>query len=163
MPPPIRQTAGTAVSGGEAGGRSVAGRADRLGRPRHQGPGASAGRAGAGRRARRRARRVASDLRRRLAADGAAGRQLRPDGRAEGILRARHFRRDSAPGRHEGLEHHRGDQQGRRRADLRSRRLRHRRRPVRDRAGDGDGAEGVAFSRDRHRPRRRTPDGVFRG
>ena len=37
----IRQKPEAAVPGGEAGGRSVAGRADRLGRPRHQGAGAT--------------------------------------------------------------------------------------------------------------------------
>ena len=128
--------AGAAVPAGEAGGRSVAGRAHRLGRPRHQGAGEHRARAEAGRGARRRDRRVASDLRRRLAADGAPGRQLGADGGAEAVRRARHLRRDSASGRHEGLEHDRRDQQGSRRADLRDRRLRHRRRPVRDRAGD---------------------------
>ena len=71
-----------------------------------------AARAAARRGARRRARRVAPDLRRRLAADGAAGRQLGPDGRAEAVPRARHLRRDPAPGRHEGRAHHRRDQQG---------------------------------------------------
>ena len=75
--------------------------------PRHQGAGAPPARAGTGRRPRRRARRVAADLRRRLAADGAPGRQLRPDGRAEAVSGARHLRRDSAPGRHEGLADHR--------------------------------------------------------
>ena len=40
-----------------------------------------------------------------------------------------------------GVEHHRRDQQGSRCADLRGRRLRHRRRPVRDRAGDDRRAE----------------------
>ena len=56
----------------------------------------------AGQGARRRARGVAADLRQRLAADGAPGRQLRPDGRAEALRRARHLRRHSAPRRHEG-------------------------------------------------------------
>ena len=77
----------------------VAGRAHRLGRPRHQGAGASHDRRAARRGARRRDRRVASDLRRRLAADGAPDRQLGPDRRAEAVRRARHLRRDSAPGR----------------------------------------------------------------
>ena len=63
-----------AVPAGEAGGRSVAGRADRLGRPRHQGTGEHRAGAEAGRGAARRDRRVAADLRRRLAADGAPGR-----------------------------------------------------------------------------------------
>ena len=73
----IRQKPEAAVQGSQAGGRSVAGRAHRRGRPRHQGAGAPearrAARAGAG----RRARRVASDLRCRLAADGSPDRQLR--------------------------------------------------------------------------------------
>ncbi len=65
-----------------------------------------------GRCARRGARGVAADLRRRLAADGAPGRQLRPDGGAEALSGARHLRRDSASGRHEGLAGHRRHQQG---------------------------------------------------
>ena len=52
--------------------------------------------------ARRRARRVAADLRRRLAADGSADRQLRPDRRAAALRRARHLRRHPASRRHEG-------------------------------------------------------------
>ena len=65
----------------------VAGRAHRRRRPRHQGAGApGAGRA-AGRRLRRRAGRVAADLRQRLAADGAPDRQLGPDGGAEAVRR----------------------------------------------------------------------------
>ena len=76
-----------AVPGGEAGRRSLPGRAHRRRRPRHQGAGArGAGRA-AGRRLRRRAGRLAADLRQRLAADGAADRQLRPDGGAEAVRR----------------------------------------------------------------------------
>ena len=43
MPRAIRQQARGAVPGGEAGGRSVAGRADRRRRPRHQGAGAHRG------------------------------------------------------------------------------------------------------------------------
>ena len=66
--------------------------------------------AGAG--AGRRDRRVASDLRRRLAADGSPDRQLGPDRRAEAVRRARHLRRDPAPRRHEGRAHDRRDQQG---------------------------------------------------
>ena len=125
-----------AVPGSEAGRRSVAGRAYRRRRPRHQGAGAHR----AGREARvgagRAAGRVAAHLRQRLAADGAAGRQLGPDGRAQALRRARYLRRHPARRRHERGAHDRGDQQGRRRAHLRNRRLRHRRRSVRDRAGD---------------------------
>ena len=62
--------------------------------------------------------RFAAHLRQRLAADGAPGWQFRPDGRAEGLYRGRHLRRDPAPGRHEGLEDHRRHQQGSQRADL---------------------------------------------
>ncbi len=46
------------------------------------------------------------------------------------IHRRRHFRRDPASRRHEGLEDHRRDQQGRRSADLPGRRLRPRRRSL---------------------------------
>ena len=49
-------------------------------------------------------------------------------------------RRDPAPGRHEGHEGDRRDQQGRRGADLQRRRLRPRGRPVHGRAGAGQGA-----------------------
>jgi electron transfer flavoprotein alpha subunit len=92
--------------------QAVAGAADCRRWPGHQGPRTSAARAPARRCARRRARRVASDLRFRLAPDGAAGRQLRPDRRAEALSGARHLRRDSASGRHEGVEHDRRHQQG---------------------------------------------------
>ncbi len=67
--------------------------------PRHQGAGEHRDRAAARRCARRGAGGVAADLRRGLAADGAAGRQLGPDGRAEALCRAWHLRRDPAPGR----------------------------------------------------------------
>ena len=70
---------------------------------------------------------LASDLRRGLAADGAAGGQLRPDRGAEDVHGGRDFRRDPAPGGDEGREDHRRDQQGCERADFRGRRLRHRR------------------------------------
>ena len=109
--------------------------AHRRRRARHQGAGQAPAGRGAGRGARRRARRVAADLRRGLAADRAPGRQLRADGRAQALPRARHLRRDPARRRHEGGEDDRRDQQGRRGADLRAGRLRHRRRSVRDRAG----------------------------
>ena len=83
----LRQTRRGAVPGGEGGRGSVAGRAHRRRRPRHQGAGAhGAGRA-AGRRLRRRAGRVAADLRQRLAADGAPDRQLGTDGGAEAVRR----------------------------------------------------------------------------
>ncbi len=91
--------AGGAVPGGEAGGRSRSGRTDRRGRPRDQEPGEPADCREAGHGDGRRTGGVATDLRQRLAADGAADRQLRPDGRAETLRRARHLRSDPAPGR----------------------------------------------------------------
>jgi electron transfer flavoprotein alpha subunit len=72
----IRQQSGAAVPGGEAGGGSQPGRAHRRGRPRHQVAGERGARRGARAGARRRAGRLAADLRQRLAADGAADRQL---------------------------------------------------------------------------------------
>ena len=42
-----------------------------------------------------------------MAADGAPGGELRADGRAETVPRARDFRGDSASRRHERVEHHR--------------------------------------------------------
>ena len=55
---------------------------------------------------------------------------------APGTLRCgRHLGRDSASRRHEGLEGHRRDQQGRGGPDLPGRRLRPRGRPLQDRAG----------------------------
>ncbi len=50
------------------------------------------------------------DLRRRLAAHGTPSRQLRANRRAEGLHGRRNFRRDPAPGRHEGREDDRRDQ-----------------------------------------------------
>ena len=78
----------------------------------------------------RRAGRIAPDLRRGLAADGAPGGKLRPDGGAQGVHGRRNFRRDPAPGGNERRENHRGDQQGCQRADFRGRRLRNRGRFV---------------------------------
>ena len=148
------------ISRGEAGGGSHPGRAHCLGRPRHQRARTHRHGEAAGRGAGRRTVRVASHLRRRLAADGAPGRQLRPDRRAEALPCARHLRRHSARGRHEGIAHHRRDQQGPRGAHLRDRRLRHRRRSVRSRAGadrrtqniESVGAEGPTAN-----PRTRAP------
>ena len=57
----------------------------------------------AGRSAGRRTGGLAPDLRRRLAAHGAAGGQLRPDGRAQDVHGRRHLRRHPAPGGDEGL------------------------------------------------------------
>ena len=48
--------------------------------------------------------------------DGPANRQLRPDGGAEALSRARNQRSDPACGRNERLAHDRRDQQGRKRA-----------------------------------------------
>ncbi len=76
-----------AVPGSQAGGRSLAGRADRLRRPRHQVAGEHRGGGAAGQGVRRRAGGVASDLRQRLAADGAPDWQLRPDRGAEALRR----------------------------------------------------------------------------
>jgi len=57
-------------------------------------------------------------------------RQLGTNGCAKAVHGHRHQRRHPARGGDEGLAHDRGDQQGRQRAHLRSRRLRHRRRPL---------------------------------
>ena len=69
----------------------------------------------AGRQARRRARRQPRRGRCRLCAQRLAGRPDRQDRRAAAVHRLRHQRRDPAPGRHEGPQGHRRDQQGRRR------------------------------------------------
>ncbi len=75
-------------------------------------------------------------LRQRLAAHGAAGGQLGTDRGAEALRRARYLRRHPARRRHERRAHHRRYQQRPGRAHLRDRRLRHRRRSLRDRTGD---------------------------
>src|SRR5262245_8146372 len=67
-----------------------------------------------------------------MAADGPADRELRPDGGAQALPRRGHLRRDSTRRRNEKLADHSRDQQGCRSAYIRHRRLRHRRRPVRD-------------------------------
>ena len=69
----------------------------------------------------RRPRCVASDLRRRVAADRSADWIVRTNRRAEALRRAGNLRRDSASGRHEKLRNDRGDQQRSRSADLRHR------------------------------------------
>ena len=130
-----------AVPGSATGRRFIPGGADRLCRTGNQRAGQASHRAAARRCAPRRARGLASDLRRGMAADGAAGRKLRADRRAEALSRARHFRRHPASRRHEGYPDDRRHQQGSRRADLRDRRLRHRRRSVRDRPSDDRGLE----------------------
>jgi hypothetical protein len=61
--------------------------------------------------------------RRRLRAERLAGRPDRQGGGARALHRGRHFGRHPASRRHEGLEGDRGDQQGRRGADLPGRRL----------------------------------------
>ena len=68
-----------------------------------------------------------------------AGRPDRQGRRAGSLHRGRHFRRDPASGRHEGLEGHRRHQQGRGGADLPGRRLRPRRRPLPGAAGTDRG------------------------
>ena len=78
----------------------------------------------AGRQARRGAGRQPRRGRRRLRAERLAGRPDRQDRRAAAVHRRRHLRRDPAPGRHEGLQGHRRDQQGSGGADLQRRRLR---------------------------------------
>src|SRR5580658_3496827 len=66
-----------------------------------------------------------------MVAHGAAGRQFGADGRAENVRRGGNFGSDPALGGYEGIEDHRGDQQRRGRAHLRSGRLWHSRRFVR--------------------------------
>jgi electron transfer flavoprotein alpha subunit len=73
--------------------------------------------------------------RRRLRPQRLPGRPDRQGGGARALYRHRHLRGDPAPGRHEGLQGDRGDQQGRRRADLPGRRLRPGRRLQDRRAG----------------------------
>ena len=87
------------------------------------------------RQARRRRRRQPRRGRCRLCAQRLPGRPDRQDRRSGGLHRHRHFRRDPAPRRHEGLQGHRRHQQGRGSADLPGRRHRPRRRPVQDRPG----------------------------
>src|SRR5690606_2184725 len=101
----------------------------------------------AGRPARRRGRRLARRGGRRLRAERTAGRPDRQDHRPGAVRRGRHQRRDPAPHRDQGRRHHRRDQQGRRRADLRSGRHRPGRRPVRDPARAGKGAGRVKSAR----------------
>ena len=84
----------------------------------------------AGRQARRGAGRQPRRGRCGLCAQRLAGRPDRQDRRAAAVHRLRHLRRDPAPGRHEGQQGHRRDQQGSRGADLQRRRLRPRGRPV---------------------------------
>ena len=94
------------------------------------------------RRARRRGRRIARRGRRRLRAAVAPGRADRRLGVAAAVRRARHLGRDPAHGRHADRQDDRRDQQGRRRPDLRDRRLRRRRRPVHRRAAADQRARG---------------------
>ena len=89
---------------------------------------------GARRRARRCRRRLACRRRRRLVPALPPGRPDRQVGLSAAVHRQRHLRRDPAPRRHADLEDHRGRQQGRRGPDLRSGRLRRRRRPLPGRA-----------------------------
>jgi hypothetical protein len=72
---------------------------------------------------------------RRLATAPLPDRPDRPDHLAQALHGVRRVRRHPAPGRHADVEGDRGDQQGRRGADLQDRRLRDRGRPVRGRAG----------------------------
>ena len=104
--------AGGAFPGGAARGRPESGGAHCRRRTWHQVEGAAAGRRGACRRARRRAGRVTTHLRQRMASDGTSGRQLGSDGGAEAVCGARDFRRDPASRRHEGIADDRCHQQG---------------------------------------------------
>ena len=136
--------AGAAVPGSQAGRRPVAGRADRVGRPRHQGADEHL----------RSRRQLAEALGAELAASrpicdagwlpmerqvGSSGQTVAPklylalgiSGAIQHLVGMK------------GAQHDRRDQQGSRRADLRGRRLRHRRRSVRDRAGADQRAEGI--------------------
>ena len=70
-----------------------------------------------------------------------------------GLHRAGHLRRDPAPGRHADLQDDRRGQQGRRRADLRDRRLRRGRRPVRGRPAADRGGHASARAERSGRPR----------
>ena len=88
-----------------------------------------------GRQARRRGRRLARRGRCRLRAERLAGRPDRQGGGAGALHRGRHFRRDPASRRHEGLQGHRRHQQGRGGADLPGRRLRPGRRSLSGAAG----------------------------
>ena len=75
-------------------------------------------------RAWRRGRRLARGGRRRLCAQRLAGRSNRQGGRARALRSGRHFWRDPASCRHEGLQSHRRYQQGRGSAHFPSGRLR---------------------------------------
>jgi hypothetical protein len=88
----------------------------------------------AGRQARCCARRQPRRGGRRLRAQRLASGPDRQDRRAQPVCGLRHQRRHPAPGRHEGQQGDRGDQQGRRGADLQRGRLRPGGRPVRRRA-----------------------------
>ena len=80
-------------------------------------------------------RRLARRGRCRLCAERLAGRPDRQGGGARALHRGRHFRRDPASRRHEGLQGDRCDQQGRGSADLPGRRLRPGGRPLSGAAG----------------------------
>ena len=103
-------------------------RRDRRRRPRPRRARGLRARRGARGGARRRGRRDARGRRRRLVSVLGAGRPDRQVRVAEALRRARDLGRDPAQGRHAELRDDRRDQQGRERADLRLRRLRHRRR-----------------------------------
>ena len=115
-PEQIRTKPAGNVPRSEASSGSDAGAHHRSRRTRHQ----SAGKYSAGGKTResnrRRNRGIAADLRRRMAAHGAANRQLRPDSCTEALPRARHQRGDSARGRNERLAHDCRDQQRSKRA-----------------------------------------------
>jgi electron transfer flavoprotein alpha subunit len=90
-------------------------------------------------------RREPRGVRRGVRPAGAPGRADGAHGRAAALRGGGHLGGHPAHRRDEGLEVHRGDQQGRRRADLPDRGLRARGGSLRGRARDGEGAEGAGL------------------
>ena len=85
--------------------------------------------------------------RRRLGALLPPGGPDRQDGQADGLHRVRDLGRHPAPGRHEGLEEHRRDQQGPGRTDLLGGRPRDRGRRAQGAPGAHRGAQGQGLRR----------------
>src|SRR5690606_19656391 len=142
---PRRQARGRALGGP---GRPAAARGGARGRGRRPRPrqrrALRPARRAPRRAPRRGGRRDARRRRRRLAALRRAGGADRQDRRARALRGARHLGRGAAPLGHEPREGDRGREQGRRRAHLQGRRLRHRRRRRARRARAPGGGQGDA-------------------
>src|SRR5439155_5099656 len=109
-----------------------------LDRPRHRRAGPHRHVRGARREARRDARGLAPDRRRRLDAERTAGRPVRQDGQAQGLPRLRDLGRRAAPRRDEDQRDDHRREHGPGSSDLRRGALRRRRRPLRRRRRAGE-------------------------